>query len=1075
MKKLVSLILFLGIFLVNLNSVSAVISCGSQTYPDGSGYCCDTGNGANGVWFRGDYYSSCPAGTFRYVNNINPSCSDAGAGTYAQPWCTMGKANTALSGNIVIFLGGVYNEAPIEGGEGGVGMTMRPQNGGTLGNPTIFKGHPDYPRTIVMGKHNGPTNSILLSSYDGDYWNRCAGLTNYVTTDHMEFTQCFGGGIIVGPSIGVTVQDSVVHDTVGSGGSNHAGLRVPDEGGDTTNLLIRGNYIYNVTHESDGSGMCGAMNCGAIVIYRHNNATIEDNIFQDVPAGTSFKGSTRVGTPGRTTVRGNKYINAGEAYRLNCDYGSNSHEAGKADIYENIFYGIWNVGVFLHNDVFQSCGASGGNYDQDIIHDVKIFNNAFYEFNTGILLKSSQGSEIKNVSSFNNIIVNFGGGSGPPENTAVFWNQLVPEYNSSNNLYYDSFENDVIFWCTDYSGAFSECANPSDAHYTLSEFRTLRPDLEINSKQLNPQFLSTNPSSPDFLRPNPLTSPAIDAGVVIPGYHCASAGPNSSGCREWYGSAPDIGAYEYNPLGGVTCEATQGGRCRYIDPVNGNDATGNGSFSRPWKTFNNINSYYVGCLGNVPPGWTPLATNDVVYIMDGVINTSIPNGNNAGCSGFNSRMGVFFYGGDAASMNTGAYPAADNVRIKAYPGHHPILDAEGESMSVIKLEFIDNWTIEGLEIRDYNTTDGKEHSCIWLHEYATNVLIQNNDIHHCGGAGGNPAGIKMSEWNYNTTIRNNTIHDGFKVGEPFHNNPGIMMFESNNHKIYNNEIYNFNTGIRYKTAACPEPGDTPKIEIYRNYIHDMYRYGISMGTDNARVYQNIITNSPNGVEDPHGQRAAGCVGTQWEFDRLYENNTYIHNTFYNVGTGYATIDYVDENASGNRFRDNAVQGTRMIYLQDNSWMNDSNYNCFSLDNFYLQQTNSRTLAEIRAQGYDLNSLITTDQFVNPGGLTPNDFKLTPTSPCRTPATDGYFRGAWISDNPGYEIGLMGGGVQPPSITCQTADVNDDLIVNIIDLALVIYNQGQPLTGRAHLNVNSQDSVINYQDVSEVRNRLGQTC
>ena len=66
--------------------------------------------------------------------------------------------------------------------------------------------------------------------------------------------------------------------------------------------------------------------------------------------------------------------------------------------------------------------------------------------------------------------------------------------------------------------------------------------------------MSTNPSSPDFLRPAP-NSPAIDAGVVIPGYHCASAGPNSSGCIEWYGSNPDIGAYEYNPgLPVVTCQ-----------------------------------------------------------------------------------------------------------------------------------------------------------------------------------------------------------------------------------------------------------------------------------------------------------------------------------------------------------------------------------------------------------------------------------------------------------------------------------------------------------------------------------------
>ena len=41
-------------------------------------------------------------------------------------------------------------------------------------------------------------------------------------------------------------------------------------------------------------------------------------------------------------------------------------------------------------------------------------------------------------------------------------------------------------------------------------------------------------------------SPAIDAGMVIPGYHCVSAGAHpSENCVEWYGTAPDIGPFEF--------------------------------------------------------------------------------------------------------------------------------------------------------------------------------------------------------------------------------------------------------------------------------------------------------------------------------------------------------------------------------------------------------------------------------------------------------------------------------------------------------------------------------------------------
>src|SRR6185295_15124408 len=46
------------------------------------------------------------------------------------------------------------------------------------------------------------------------------------------------------------------------------------------------------------------------------------------------------------------------------------------------------------------------------------------------------------------------------------------------------------------------------------------------------------------------SSPAIDAGIFIPDFHCPVAGPDPSGCVEWWGAAPDSGACEY--IGGTT-------------------------------------------------------------------------------------------------------------------------------------------------------------------------------------------------------------------------------------------------------------------------------------------------------------------------------------------------------------------------------------------------------------------------------------------------------------------------------------------------------------------------------------------
>ncbi|MBI4051646.1 MAG: hypothetical protein HY400_03995 [Elusimicrobia bacterium] len=86
------------------------------------------------------------------------------------------------------------------------------------------------------------------------------------------------------------------------------------------------------------------------------------------------------------------------------------------------------------------------------------------------------------------------------------------------------------------------------AYYDLAQYKSAS-GWDTNSKQVDPQFLSTDPASPDFLKLTP-GSPAIDAGTIVSGYHCPISGdidPTQTGCKLWYGSAPDIGAFEYNP------------------------------------------------------------------------------------------------------------------------------------------------------------------------------------------------------------------------------------------------------------------------------------------------------------------------------------------------------------------------------------------------------------------------------------------------------------------------------------------------------------------------------------------------
>jgi len=86
--------------------------------------------------------------------------------------------------------------------------------------------------------------------------------------------------------------------------------------------------------------------------------------------------------------------------------------------------------------------------------------------------------------------------------------------------------------------------------------------FDVNSIVADPLFISTDPASPNFLRPA-LGSPAIDAGEFIPGYHCdVSGGTTPAGCRVWYGSAPDIGVYEYVSTGPLlNCSDLLGNIC----------------------------------------------------------------------------------------------------------------------------------------------------------------------------------------------------------------------------------------------------------------------------------------------------------------------------------------------------------------------------------------------------------------------------------------------------------------------------------------------------------------------------------
>ncbi len=570
MKKLVILLVLISFVIVNLSqNVSAVISCGSQTYPDGSGYCCDQGNGANGVWFRGDYYSQCPStpGNYRYVSN---SGNDANNGlTPATAWGTMDKVNDdLLPGQTAIILGGVWNEQgdlgpsspnfgqyrDCGGGSGGIAATLRLDRTATASNPFIVKGHPDYPRPILKGSgFNSPfPQSVQCGSLDqngtGHCLHRSACIGAYTTLDYLEITDSYGG-IIAGGVSNVAIQDMVIHDTYGNSGNNDAGISFRYEA--NYNLVIRGNEIYKIYDENpDDSVWAPTLSYrGGILLYRTTNALIEDNIIHDIMTGIFLKAMDS-----KIIVRRNTLYDVSENIILWCaawaGFGDDTNDRRARDnqIYENIIYSTGAIDIDT-GIIFYEAGTPGecATFGHPI-ENSSAFNNIVYNGRGSGLHIYSFNARHENVSWFNNIVSNLGYYLNR-ENLVIVNPSDLPGFKSDYNILFDdpSFGdgNEVVRW-----------VEPTESLYDLPQYqsvsRTIFPPngLDEHSKQQDPMFLSTNPSSPDFLRPNPLTSPAIDAGIIVQGYHCnvsASIDPTQTGCKLWYGSAPDIGAYEYNP------------------------------------------------------------------------------------------------------------------------------------------------------------------------------------------------------------------------------------------------------------------------------------------------------------------------------------------------------------------------------------------------------------------------------------------------------------------------------------------------------------------------------------------------
>jgi parallel beta-helix repeat protein len=246
-------------------------------------------------------------------------------------------------------------------------------------------------------------------------------------------------------------------------------------------------------------------------------------------------------------------------------------------------------------------------------------------------------------------------------------------------------------------------------------------------------------------------------------------------------------------------------------------------------------------------------------------------------------------------------------------------------------------------------------SGIGIKHVATNVTITNNRVHHNNGEG---VGISAK---VGTTVRGNVIHDNFSVN--------LYINGAHDATVERNFIYTADTQTTYYRYNAPANGISVSNE------HDLDATTLS----NLTIQNNIVVGGRYAFYYGGFERVAGGM----------KNSFIAHNTFYTTkastdsGNSATVFIGLDKDSAGNpannhfntKFYNNAVMhGATSGAIRTIASAILSTSIEFKHNGWY-------TLGSPAAgTGSGLNDKTTNPLFVNPGGITPDSYKLTSASP-----------------------------------------------------------------------------------------------
>ena len=279
-----------------------------------------------------------------FVDNTNGSCSDAGAGSLAAPYCTMAKgASKATAGQAVRVLAGTYAEV------------VKP-NSGTAGNPVTFSAAPGV---TVTGPPDNSTNggAFRITS------------KSYIVVDGFMITGTADYGIILDTSSHITISNNHVSYS-GTASIHKVGIYLRA----TTDSVVTGNTTdhntmdgirlntgsnYNIVsnNESFGNAEGSVRNaCGINLLASSNYNTIIHNVvYANEDTGLNF-------------YTGSSYnLVVGNLTYGNGDHGIDNNAAPNQVIVGNTVQGNVTVGINLEGAT--SPGSGGATVANNVMVD----------------------------------------------------------------------------------------------------------------------------------------------------------------------------------------------------------------------------------------------------------------------------------------------------------------------------------------------------------------------------------------------------------------------------------------------------------------------------------------------------------------------------------------------------------------------------------------------------------------------------------------------------------------------------------------------------------------------------------